>query len=300
MSSENHTTARPLESVTVIGLGAMGAALARAFLAAGHPTTVWNRTPGRADDLAGKGALVAETPADAIAASALTVLCLLDRPAVDSVLDAAGNALAGASLVNLTSSSPEDARDLGARVVGAGARYLDGKIMATVPMIGAAEALVLYSGDETVFDDHRDTLSALGGEAEFLGADVGRAAIHDLAMLDVFFNGMTAFLHAAVLVEADGVSAKALLPYAQRTFAVLGEVLPGLAADVDSREYPGHDDNLVMNATFLQHIVEASKTRGIDVTVPAMSLALATTAVASGGSRDGYSRIAEVIRRPVS
>jgi 3-hydroxyisobutyrate dehydrogenase-like beta-hydroxyacid dehydrogenase len=287
-------------SVTVIGLGAMGAALARAFLAAGHPTTVWNRSPGRSDDLAKAGAAVAGSAAEAIDASDLVILCVLDRSAVDAVLDAALDQLPGATVVNLTSSLPEDARELSVRVADAGARYLDGKIMATVPMVGTDDALILYSGDRAVFDDHRGALAALGGEADFMGADAGRAAVHDLAMLDIFFNGMTAFLHAAVLVEADGVSAKALLPYAQRTLAVLGAVIPGLAADVDSREHPGHEDNLEMNAAFLGHIVEASRTGGIDVTVPAVSHALAEAAIAAGGGRDGYSRIADVLRRPTS
>lgn len=47
------TSDRP--PVTVLGTGAMGAALAETLLGAGHPTTVWNRTPGRADPLAAKG-----------------------------------------------------------------------------------------------------------------------------------------------------------------------------------------------------------------------------------------------------
>ncbi|MER6901101.1 NAD(P)-binding domain-containing protein, partial [Amycolatopsis sp. NPDC000740] len=41
--------------VTVVGLGSMGRALAGAFLAAGHPTTVWNRTPDKAAPLVAGG-----------------------------------------------------------------------------------------------------------------------------------------------------------------------------------------------------------------------------------------------------
>lgn len=52
MSIENTTPASPAAPVSVIGLGAMGRALAGAFLDAGHPTTVWNRSPGRAGELA--------------------------------------------------------------------------------------------------------------------------------------------------------------------------------------------------------------------------------------------------------
>ncbi|MER6985206.1 NAD(P)-binding domain-containing protein, partial [Streptomyces carpinensis] len=47
MTNPTHPT-----PVSVLGLGPMGTALASAFLAAGHPLTVWNRTPGRAGGLA--------------------------------------------------------------------------------------------------------------------------------------------------------------------------------------------------------------------------------------------------------
>ncbi|MFB7152975.1 NAD(P)-binding domain-containing protein, partial [Streptomyces virginiae] len=48
-------------AVTVLGLGPMGRSLAAAFLAAGLPTTVWNRTPGRDRELVERGAVSAAT-----------------------------------------------------------------------------------------------------------------------------------------------------------------------------------------------------------------------------------------------
>src|ERR1044072_8092422 len=51
--------------VTVLGLGPMGQALAGAFLAQGHPTTVWNRTAARAGGLVARGATRADTGAAA-------------------------------------------------------------------------------------------------------------------------------------------------------------------------------------------------------------------------------------------
>ncbi|MER5644443.1 NAD(P)-binding domain-containing protein [Streptosporangium sp. NPDC002524] len=74
--------------MTVIGLGAMGKALAGAFLDNGHPTTVWNRTAGKGRELAGRGATEAATAAEAIAASPVVVVCVLDYDAVREVLGA--------------------------------------------------------------------------------------------------------------------------------------------------------------------------------------------------------------------
>lgn len=53
------------DSVSVVGIGAMGQAIATTLLAAGRPVTVWNRSTGRAADLQTRGAVVAPTPADA-------------------------------------------------------------------------------------------------------------------------------------------------------------------------------------------------------------------------------------------
>jgi 3-hydroxyisobutyrate dehydrogenase-like beta-hydroxyacid dehydrogenase len=66
-------THNPVEktSVTLLGLGAMGTALARTWLAVGHPLTVWNRTPARAAGLAAEGARVADNPAEAVAENTL-------------------------------------------------------------------------------------------------------------------------------------------------------------------------------------------------------------------------------------
>ncbi|WP_179893518.1 NAD(P)-binding domain-containing protein, partial [Streptomyces sp. wa1002] len=55
MSNNTSASTRPAP-LTLLGLGAMGVALARTWLAAGHPLTVWNRSPGRSAELAAAGA----------------------------------------------------------------------------------------------------------------------------------------------------------------------------------------------------------------------------------------------------
>jgi 3-hydroxyisobutyrate dehydrogenase-like beta-hydroxyacid dehydrogenase len=284
------------DPVSVLGLGAMGTALARAFLRAGHPTTVWNRTTARAHDLVADGAVAVTTAAEAVAASRLAVICLLDAPAVGAVLDTVGDGLRGATILNLTSATPEEARALSARVIASGARYLDGKIMVPTSLVGTDDGFFLYSGDSAVFAEHERTLLALGGGADMLGDDPGQSALYDLAMLGIFFNGMTSFLHAAALVGADGVPARTFLPYAERILAVLSTSLPGLATDVNTGKHPGDEDNLVMELAALDHIVHTSEARHIDTTVPAVPRGLARAAIDAGHGRDGFSRVIDLLR----
>jgi 3-hydroxyisobutyrate dehydrogenase-like beta-hydroxyacid dehydrogenase len=170
-----HSAKRP---VTVLGLGQMGGALAAATVAAGHPTVVWNRTPGRAGALVTDGAREAVSPRDAVGASPVVVVVLLDHASVHEVLDPVAGALVGRTLVNVTTTTPEESRELAAWSAAHGVDYLDGGIMAVPAMIGRPEAEVLYSGSRTAFDAARPLLDRWG-RSTWLGGEPGLAPDYD-------------------------------------------------------------------------------------------------------------------------
>ncbi|MFC7718550.1 NAD(P)-dependent oxidoreductase [Nonomuraea recticatena] len=154
--------------VTVIGLGLMGQALAGAFLRGGHPTTVWNRTAAKAEDLVAQGAKLADSVGDAVAASPLVIVCVSDYDAAHDLLDPLGELLDGRVVVNLTSGTSRAARESAEWAGRRGATYLDGAIMAIPPAIGTADALILYSGPQSAFDLHAPALRSLGEERRTL------------------------------------------------------------------------------------------------------------------------------------
>src|SRR5690606_25619085 len=116
-------------SVSVIGLGPMGQAMVRAFLAAGVEVTVWNRSSEKADAMVEAGARRAATVAEALAAAEVTVLSLTHYAAMYDVLGQATGALRGKAIVNLSSDSPENARKGGQWVRSHGAQFLSGGFM---------------------------------------------------------------------------------------------------------------------------------------------------------------------------
>src|SRR4051812_46698995 len=101
----------PSHDVAVIGLGAMGGAIAQALVAAGKRVIVWNRSPEKTWVLAEAGASVASSPAEAIAASPVTLICLWDYATTDEVLatDGVEETLAGKVIVQLTTGTAEQA-----------------------------------------------------------------------------------------------------------------------------------------------------------------------------------------------
>jgi 3-hydroxyisobutyrate dehydrogenase-like beta-hydroxyacid dehydrogenase len=281
------------EAVTVIGLGSMGTALAEAFRAAGRSTTVWNRTPGKADELVARGARRAETLADALAASPLIVVCVLDYDTTDALLAGHEEALAGRTLVNLSSGSPEQARAAAAWARGVGVEYLDGAIMITPPGIGSPDAMLLYSGNPASFERHKATLALLGDPID-LGDDAGAAALYDTALLGLMWSALSGWLHGAAVLAADGVSATAFTPTAQRWLAGAVTVFMGTyAPQVDAGAYPGDDATLDVHLAAMGHLVHAARARGVDTALPELSRAYVRRAIEAGHGSDSYARLIE-------
>ncbi|MEV5679504.1 NAD(P)-binding domain-containing protein [Streptomyces sp. NPDC052179] len=192
--------------ISLLGLGAMGTALARTWLAAGHPLTLWNRSPGRSAALAADGARVASTAAEAVAENGLVVLCLLDDASVGDALADAD--LTGKDLVDLTTTTPAEARERARWAAGRGARFLDGGIMAIPSMIGTpgSGGYVLYSGSRELFEDRKDVLTVPAG-TKYVGADAGFAALYDVALLSAMYGMFAGISHAFALVREEEIEA---------------------------------------------------------------------------------------------
>ncbi|MFJ3966701.1 NAD(P)-dependent oxidoreductase [Streptomyces parvus] len=296
--TQAHTTIEPAPAstpVTVLGLGDMGRSLARAFLAAGHPTTVWNRSPEKGEDVVALGAVRAASADEAVRASGLVVVCLVDYDASDAVLEPLAEALKGRVLVNLTSDTPARSRQTAAWAAKHSLSYLDGAIMVPVDVVGSAEALVFHAGDRAAFAAHEDTLKALGEPATYLGEDHGLAAAYDMAMLDFFYGAMGGLVHAFALARAEGIEPASLAPYLTTITGILPPIVEYTAAEAGSGAYPANGANLGMMAASVDHILHTAKDRGLDVAQLAGLKSLTDRAIVQGRGPGSWSSLVEVI-----
>ncbi|MFJ9853641.1 NAD(P)-dependent oxidoreductase [Streptomyces sp. NPDC101150] len=286
-------------SVTVLGLGPMGRALAGAFLDAGLRTTVWNRTPGRDRELVGRGAVGARSAEEAVAASGLTVVCVVNYDAADAILrrDAVAGALKGRTVVNLTADTPNRARDAADWAAGHGIRYLDGAIMTPTTTIGTPAAVFLHCGPAELYREHRPVLDALGGTHTHLGEEIGRAAAYDIALLDIFWTAMAGYAHALAVARAEGVTARELAPFAKGIGAILPPLFEETAAEADDGSFSGEGNPLTSAVSSMAHIVHTSEAHGIDAGVMRAAEGMARRAIGRGHGADGFIRIAEVLGR---
>lgn len=273
----------------------MGSALAGAAIGAGYSTTVWNRSPARTAPLVEAGARAATTAGEAIDGADVIVVCLFDQRSVHEVLDPIVDRLAGRRLINLTTTSPDGARELAAWAAAAGVDYLDGGIMAVPEMIGSPASNILYSGSGQVYDDSRDLLESWG-RPEYFGDDAGMASLYDLALLAGMYVMFAGFFHGAAMVGAAGVPAK---EFAARAAPWLQAILPsleGFAEIVDGGDYtvPGQQ-SLVFSD--ISEIVEASRGQGVSTEVVDMVQRLIHRQIDAGHGSDGFARIIESIKQ---
>ncbi|GAA2259521.1 NAD(P)-binding domain-containing protein [Streptomyces amakusaensis] len=283
-------------SVSVLGLGMMGSALASALLDAGHRVTVWNRTFARTGPLADRGAVAVKTAAEAVAASELVILCLLDNGNVREVLDSLGEEAAGRTLVNLTNGTPRQARDLAVWAGGRGARYLDGGIMAVPQMIAGPAAYVFYSGDEKAFGEHESTLAAFGG-AQFVGADAGFAALYDIALLTGMYGMMIGVFQAFALARTENIPATEVAgPLTDWVGAMLTGARPWAEA-IDSGEHLTDVSSLAVNHAAVPNFVETFRDQGLDPAFFEQLQKLLVRGIERGHSADGLSRLADLLKK---
>lgn len=284
-----------MTTISVLGLGAMGSALAGALLKAGHSVTVWNRTPGKIQPLVELGAHGAATADEAVAASELVVVCLLDYASVEAVLTSAENQLSGRVIANLTTGTPKQARSLATWVEARSAAYVDGGIMAVPPMIGTPQSFIFYSGSEPAFERHKAALQVFG-DALFVGPDAGLAPLNDIALLGILDGLLSGYLHAAALIRASGGSAEAFTPLAQRWAESMASLFPDLARQIDTGEYRAEGgSNLAMQAAAMDQMVEAARDEGVDPLLIEPMRALIHRRVADGFGTDDSAGVIELL-----
>ena len=283
-------------SVTVIGLGNMGSALARALLRRGFPVVVWNRTASKAAPLAEAGATIASSAAAAIAASSLTVVCLLDHEAVMAVLGAprVNEALSGRSFVQLTSSVPAQMPAQQAYVHGCGARFLAGGIMVFPGAIGRPDTPILYAGDASVYDEYRDALTALGGSLRYLGPDPA-VAVGAYCTAGIFALGSIGlFLETSAMARAYGIPVDTYYGLARLSTDVVFDRLRDSANRLATGNFTGDDASIGMILHAMRDFCVALKATGVPMHMTQAFTAQLESATLAGSAEDDIARLGDL------
>lgn len=285
-------------SISMIGLGQMGAALARAQIAAGREVVVWNRSPARAEPFAREGVKVAGSLEEAIAASDVIIVCVLDYVVTEDLFRDPGSAdlLRGKTIVQLTSGTAGDARRLDVFFGSFGAGYLDGAILAYPKDVGKPEAPVLYSGPKEIFDRVEPALRSFGGGTTYVGEAIGAASTLDAALLSFYYGSMLAFLHGVALTESEDMPRETFVAFAPAVVKLVADTLPLAASQIGRADYRGDQATLDIHAAALRHIARMSLENSTSPEIPEVALRFFERAIEQGHGAGEIAAAVEAIR----
>jgi 3-hydroxyisobutyrate dehydrogenase-like beta-hydroxyacid dehydrogenase len=234
-------------TVSIIGVGDMGGALARTALAAGYQVTLWNRSAARIEPFRDTGARIAESPADAVAASSVSVLILADYAAAWEVMDTGSvrPLMAGRVIVNLISGEPKPSDEFGAWATGHGARYLDGRIGCYPSDVGTETGAMIYGGDAEAFAESEQLLGRFAPQMRYVGSDIPAANALAAAMFSMYHHAVTESYYEAIAFAARyGVSPADCLPLARQQLQIAAQAIGrGTQMCLDGR-YGGDQSSL--------------------------------------------------------
>jgi 2-hydroxy-3-oxopropionate reductase len=202
------------DTVGFIGLGIMGKPMAKNLIEAGHELVVYNRTPKKAEELAGAGAVVAASPREVAEQSDVVVTMLPDSPQVEEVLVGEEGVLEGvkegALIVDMSTISPVITEELAARAKEKGASMLDAPVSGGD--VGAIEGTlsIMVGGSDEDFQRARPLFEAMGKTVTHVGGS-GAGQVVKAANQIVVALTIEAVSEALVLGSKAGVAPEKIL-----------------------------------------------------------------------------------------
>ncbi|MGW5968665.1 NAD(P)-dependent oxidoreductase [Streptomyces sp. NPDC055186] len=159
-------------TVTVLGTGIMGAAMARNLVRAGHAVRVWNRTRAKADPLAADGAHVAGTPAEAVESADVVLTMLYDGPATLETMRLAAPALRrGTVWAQSTTAGLEGVAELAGFAREHGLLFYDAPVLGTRQPAEAGQLTVIAAGPAEGRSTVAPVFDAVGARTVWTGED---------------------------------------------------------------------------------------------------------------------------------
>ena len=183
-----------------IGLGAMGAPMAKRVVSAGFELSVFDVSPENAGPLVELGARQAGSPREAAEGAEALVLMVVNAEQVEEALfggDGAAETLSPESVVVVMSTvGPDAVRGIEERLAGRRVRLLDAPVSGGVARAERGDLLIMAGGSADLFEEVRPLLGTMGSTVAHCGGSVGDGQSVKLV------NQLLCGVHVAVAGEA--------------------------------------------------------------------------------------------------
>lgn len=218
--SENTTDP---SSVSVIGLGAMGAGLAQTFLESGCRVSVWNRSRDKVEALVSQGAIACETPGDALDANTHVVVCLSTYSAWREIVEEHGltDQLRDTCIIQLTTGTLDEVREHASMIRERGGLLADGALMCFPRQLGTSDASLLVSGDPAVLDSCDPLLRMLAPAWTNLGEDITKPTVLSRSLTAGIVTSLVGYMNGLAMCRAGGISIDLYMQHTAKANAIL-------------------------------------------------------------------------------
>lgn len=196
----------PRTPVGFVGLGAMGAPIARALLEGGNELVVYDPNPEAVAPLAGAGAVACASASEVADASELVFASLPTPDVVREAVAGDGGILAGSrvrTFVDLSTTGATVAEELAGAAQARGIDYLDAPVSGGVAGAEARTLAVMASGADTTFEQVRPLLETFGASVFHVGEKPGQGQLVKL------LNNLLSATALLITAEAASVAARA-------------------------------------------------------------------------------------------
>ena len=271
-----------MTDMTVIGLGQMGAALARTLLASRRTVTVWNRSAEKAGPLLAAGAQLATTLEEAVAASPACIICIKTHATTTELLAPLGDRLKGKAILDLSTGGAGEAETLVAMLTANGASWLIGMINAYPSGVGQADTAILCAGPDEVWAAQGDAIRALGGRSAHVGTTPSAIPALFAAMFTARQGFMFGMIYGGAVAKRAGLDLKTFAAQIPITHGVAGSYGKLFANTVPEAKYDNAEATMEVYRLALEDVLGTFKETGTPDALPRLMLDLTAEAVADG------------------
>jgi 3-hydroxyisobutyrate dehydrogenase/2-hydroxy-3-oxopropionate reductase len=277
-----------MATIGVVGLGAMGARIAGRLADAGNDLVVWNRDPAKAEPFVERGAIAAETPAEAARKAEAVITMVADPAALAAVTEGSDGVIAGAAdgttVIQMSTVSPDATERLASQLPADA--MLDSPVLGSVGEVEAGTLKVFVGGEDALAERWSPLLSTLGTVMHVgpIGAGTAAKLVANTTLVGII----------GVLGEALAIGQALGLPR-ERTFEVLGVTALADQAErrraaVESGDYPPRFA-LRLARKDADLILEAAEKHGVDLRVVKGAQEWVADAEAAGLGDADYSAV---------
>ena len=287
------------QKVTVIGAGRMGSALATALHKRGFDTTVWNRTSSKTESLSRLGLRVAPSVLEAVGDAEIVIVNINNYESTNQLLrqKAIESALRGKVLVQLSSGTPDEAREMESWARPRGIDYLDGAIMNYPVDIGKPQGTVLYSGPDELFNRVKPVLLAFGDNAMFVGQEIGQASATDIAGLSFAMGTFLGFLHGYIVYEAENLPVDGYLQVVKKFMPAIEAGLADICDKIKGKDYANTQASLETWTVAPRELIGWCEKHGVNHSFADPQLKLIERAVKAGKGQLDLAYLYEVLKQ---